>query len=278
VNNDLEVKTPKAGVMDAPEKETEPPSDLAEQEKPQEPGTQQQETPGGMVDVPLRKSRRVRRLTRKAEQIQYEKQLALSADYAEIEPETFEEAVNDPVHGAAWREAIKSEFDSLAKNQTFTVIKRMSCPAGRKLVTCKWCFEFKRDVNGKISRYKARLVARGFSQRPGIDYFETFAPVAKFTTLRILLMLAASADWEIHQMDVKTAFLYGDLEEEIYMELPEGIGIDNKDFVCKLQKSLYGLKQAPRVWNQKLHAFLTSKNLKLVRTEADHSLYVGITW
>ena len=127
----------------------------------------------------------------------------------------------------------------------------------------------------KIVRYKARLVARGFSQRPGIDYFETFAPVAKFTTLRILLMLAASADWEIHQMDVKTAFLYGDLEEEIYMELPEGIGIDNKDFVCKLQKSLYGLKQAPRVWNQKLHAFLTSKNLKLVRTEADHSLYVG---
>ena len=275
VNNDLEVKTPKAGVMDAPEKETEPPSDLAEQEKPQGPGTRQQETPGGMVDVPLRKSRRVRRLTRKAEQIQYEKQLALSADYAEIEPETFEEAVNDPVHGAAWREAIKSEFDSLAKNQTFTVIKRMSCPAGRKLVTCKWCFEFKRDVNGKISRYKARLVARGFSQRPGIDYFETFAPVAKFTTLRILLMLAASADWEIHQMDVKTAFLYGDLEEVIYMELPEGIGIDNKDFVCKLQKSLYGLKQAPRVWNQKLHAFLTSKNLKLVRTEADHSLYVG---
>ena len=90
VNNDLEVKTPKAGVMDAPEKETEPPSDLAEQEKPQEPGTRQQETPGGMVDVPLRKSRRVRRLTRKAEQIQYEKQLALSVDYAEIEPEMFE--------------------------------------------------------------------------------------------------------------------------------------------------------------------------------------------
>src|SRR5947207_2588363 len=112
IDDDIEEEVPKAGVMDAPEKETEPPSDLAEQEKPQGPGTRQQETPGGMVDVPLRKSRRVRRLTRKAEQIQYEKQLALSADYAEIEPETFEEAVNDPVHGAAWREAIKSEFRS----------------------------------------------------------------------------------------------------------------------------------------------------------------------
>ena len=257
--------------------ESEPPSDLAKNPKtPEEPKTQQQESVGEMmVDVPLRKSRRIRRLTQKAEQIQKER--ALSADYAEIEPETFDEAVNDPVHGNAWKEAIKSELDSLAKNKTFTLIKRSSCPADRKLVTCKWCFEFKRDVTGKIIRHKARLVARGFSQRPGIDYFETFAPVAKFTTLRILLMLAAAADWEIHQMDVKTAFLCGDLDEEIYMEVPEGVAVDtnNKDIVCKLQKSLYGLKQAPRVWYQKLHTFLTSKNLKLVRSDADHSLYVG---
>jgi hypothetical protein len=157
MNNDLEVEVPKAGVIGAPdsehEQETEPPSDLAEKQKtPEEPG---------MVDVPLRKSRRIRRLTQKAEQTQRE--LALSADFAEIEPETFEEAVNDPVHGNAWKEAIQSELDSLAKNKTFTLIKRLSCPAGRKLVTCKWCFEFKRDVTGKIVRHKARLVARGFS-------------------------------------------------------------------------------------------------------------------
>ena len=141
-------------------------------------------------------------------------------------------------------------------------------------ITCKWVFRFKFDLTGKIIRHKARLVVRGFSQRQGIDYTETFAPVAKYTTIRALLALAAAADWEIHQMDVKTAFLYGDLDEQVFMEVPEGIDADGNT-VCEVRKSLYGLKQAPRIWYQKLDAFLTSKNLRLVRSDADHSLYVG---
>ena len=138
-NEDLEAIGPKVGNVQALEGglESEPPSDLAKNPKtPEEPKTQQQESVGEMmVDIPLRKSRRIRRLTQKVEQIQKER--ALSADYAEIEPETFDEAVNDPVHGNAWKEAIKSELDSLAKNKTFTLIKCSSCPVDRKLVTCK---------------------------------------------------------------------------------------------------------------------------------------------
>jgi hypothetical protein len=276
VEEDLEAIVPTIGSVQAPRVglESEPPSDpdLAKKQKtPEEPKTRQQETPGGMVDVPSRKSRRIRRLTRKAEQIQRDA-AALAVEYSnEVELSTFEEAINDPVHGKAWKEAIKSELDSLAKNKTFVLTKRR--PETRP-ITCKWVFKFKYDLTGKIIRHKARLVVRGFSQRHGIDYMETFAPVAKFTTIRVLLALAAAANWEIHQMDVKTAFLYGELDEQIFMELPEGIDA-SPDTICELRKSLYGLKQAPRVWYQKLDRFLTSKNLQLVRSDADHSLYVG---
>src|SRR3954464_10360775 len=119
-------------------------------------------------------------------------------------------------------------------------------------ITSKWVFKYKHDLTGKIIRHKARLVVRGFSQREGIDYTETFAPVAKYTSIRTLLALAAAADWEIHRMDVKTAFLAGDLDEQIFMELPEGINTP-ENTICELKKSLYGLKQAPRVWYQKLN-------------------------
>jgi hypothetical protein len=273
VEEDLEAMEPKVGNVQAPRKdlESEPPSDPVKypNTKTKEPKTPQDVEGENLVDVPSRKSRRIRRLTQKAEQIQ--RDAALAAEYLEPEPSTFKEAINDPVHGKAWKEAIKSELDSLAKNKTFVLRKRRR---EMRPITCKWVFKFKYDLTGRIIRHKARLVARGFSQRPGIDYDETFAPVAKFTTIRVLLALAAATDWEIHQMDIKTAFLYGDLDEQIFMELPEGIDADSNT-ICELRKSLYGLKQAPRVWYQKLDKFLTSKNLQLVRSDADHSLYVG---
>jgi len=120
---------------------------------------------------------------------------------------------------------------------------------------------------------KARLVARGFSQIYGVDYLDTYAPVVKLASIRILLAIAAIYGLEIHQMDVVTAFLAGDLEEEIYMEQPEGFEVGGNDFVCKLRKSLYGLKQAPRVWNQRIRLFL--KSIGFDQTYSDPCVYIN---
>jgi len=124
------------------------------------------------------------------------------------------------------------------------------CPARGRVVSSKWVFKVKRQSDGSTERYKARLVARGFSQKPGIDYDETFAPVAKFQSIRLLLALAAMHDLELHQMNVKTAFLYGSLEELVFMEQPEGFE-RGKDMVWQLNKALYGLK-SPRAWYKEL--------------------------
>ena len=147
-------------------------------------------------------------------------------------------------------------------------------PPGKNLVTCKWVFKAKHNANGNVVRFKVRLVARGFSQAYGIDYFETYAPVAKLTTYRTIFALAAVEQREIHGMDVITAYLLGKLDEEIYMMQPEGfakLGM-KKDLVCRLLRSLYGLKQAARVWNQKIHAFLVK--IGFVRSCADPCLYI----
>jgi hypothetical protein len=134
-------------------------------------------------------------------------------------------------------------------------------------------FKIKHGVDGEVECYKARLVARGFTQTFGVDYNETFAHVAKFVSIRCNLALVAIEDMEIHQMDVKTTFLNGDLEEEIYMEQPEGFTEEGEHLVCKLHKSLYGLKQSPKAWNQKLDVFL--KSIEFVRSDADFSVYVA---
>jgi hypothetical protein len=126
--------------------------------------------------------------------------------------------------------------------------------------------KIKQGANGEVERYKARLVARGFTQTYRVDYNETFAPVAKFTSIHCILALAALEDMEIHLMDVKIAFLNGKLEEEIYMEQPQGfVHQGGEHLVCKLHKSLYGLKQSPRAWNQKLDAFL--KSIEFMKSE-----------
>jgi hypothetical protein len=115
-------------------------------------------------------------------------------------------------------------------------------PKGRKPISCKWVFKIKHGVHGEVKRYKARLVARGFTQTFGVDYNETFAPVAKFVSIRYILTLAAIEDMQIYQMDVKIIFLNGDLEEKIYMEQLQGFTQEGEYLVCKLHKSLYGLK------------------------------------
>jgi hypothetical protein len=169
-----------------------------------------------------------------------------------------------------WEMAMQEEYDFLVVNNTWSLVP---FPKGRKPISCKWVFKIKHGVHGEVKRYKARLVTRGFTQTFGVDYNETFAPVAMFASIRCILALAAIEDMEIHQMDIRITFLNGDLEEEIYMEQPEGFTQEGEHLVCKLHKSLYGLKQSPRAWNQKLDAFL--KCIKFVRNDADFSVYVA---
>jgi len=152
-------------------------------------------------------------------------------------PQNIAEATSGP-DKEKWLQAIREELCSLIKNRTWDLVRR---PKNRQLVTCKWIFKIK-----SCGRYKARMVARGFSQEYGIDYLETYAPVSRFASIRIILSLAAKYKLHLQQMDVQTAFLYRDLEEEIYIESPKGLLVEPSQ-VYKLRKSLYGLKQAPRV-------------------------------
>ena len=137
-----------------------------------------------------------------------------------------------------------AEIHALEKNGTWEISE---LPAGKRLVGCKWIFTVKYNEDGSVNRFKARLVAKGFTQSYGIDYEETFAPVAKLNTIQVLPSLAANLDWPLHQPDVKNAFLNGDLAEEVYMEIPLGFETQTtRNKVCKLRRSLYGLKQSPR--------------------------------
>ncbi|KAK1606892.1 hypothetical protein QYE76_030565 [Lolium multiflorum] len=157
---------------------------------------------------------------------------------------TYEEAMMSP-DSNKWQEAMKSEMGSMYDKKVWTLV---DLPDSRKAVENKWIFKRKTDADGNITVYKARLVAKGFRQIQGVDYDETFSLVAKLKSVRILLAIAAFFDYEIWQMDVKTAFLNGDIEEELYMVQPKGfVDPKNADMVCKLQRSIYGLKQVSGV-------------------------------
>lgn len=149
-----------------------------------------------------------------------------------------------------WKIAIQEEYDSLMSNKTWYLTP---LPINCKPIKTRWFFTFKQGTQDSPPRYKARLVAKGFSQRPGIDFEETFSPVVEHDTLRVILSLVATLDLEMSQLDVQTAFLYGEIEEEIYLQQLEGyVQAGQENSVCRLQKCLYGLKQASRVWNATL--------------------------
>jgi len=165
-----------------------------------------------------------------------------------------------------WEEAIASEIQSLEENETWTTV---DLPPGKKALTSRWIFRLKKDMFGAITKYKARLVIRGFLQQAGIDYDEIFAPVVRMEALRVLLALVCIEDLEAHAMDIHTAFLNGTVEEDIYMVIPEGmINKMNRGKVFKLLKSLYGLKQAPRAWHKALTAFLRSIGFEKLMCES----------
>ncbi|MCO5551075.1 hypothetical protein L7F22_064920 [Adiantum nelumboides] len=159
-----------------------------------------------------------------------------------------------------WKLAMQSDMTALEKNQTW---KLVNLPQGKKVLSCKWVYNYKITAHDCQPKYKARLVAKGFKQKKGIGFDEVVSPVVKMTTLRCFLALVAKLDLELHQMDVKTAFLHGDLNEEIYMQQPEGFIEKGKEaLVCRLLKSLYELKHSPQSWYHKFHQFMLSQGYK----------------
>jgi histone deacetylase 1/2 len=165
---------------------------------------------------------------------------------------------------------MSDEFNALIRNGTWQLIPASS---NQNVVGCKWIFRTKRHSNGSIDKYKACLVAKGFHQRPDVDYYDTFSPVIKPTIIRLVLNITISSEWTLRQFDVNNAFLQGTLTEQVYMYQPPGF-ID-KDFpshVCKLQKAIYGLKEAPRAWFHELKTFLLQSGFQ--NSHADTSLFV----
>lgn len=182
-------------------------------------------------------------------------------------PNSVQEALADP----RWKAAMNDELKALQNNETWEFVDR---PSGKKTVGCRWVYTVKHKADGTIERFKARLVAKGYTQTYGIDYTDTFAPVAKINTIRVLLSLATNLNWTLQQFDVKNAFLHGELSEEVYMDLPPGCMIPERlrHKVCKLKKALYGLKQSPRAWFGRFTKAMRSFGYH--QSNSDHTLFL----
>ena len=196
-----------------------------------------------------------------------------TTDDKDDEPRTYQQALNSP-HADNWRAAIRSELHSLHKAGTWRYVHK---PSDANLVGCRWVFKVKRDKDGRVHKFKARLVAQGFTQVYGVDYAETYAPVARYTSIRLIIALAAHYGWELHQMDVKTAYLNGELDTPIYMRAPEGLDLIDQpacpaDRVCLLIKSLYGLKQSGRRWHANINHSLIANGFTPLH--ADRCVYI----
>ncbi|KAM1495899.1 hypothetical protein ACFXTO_030567 [Malus domestica] len=169
-----------------------------------------------------------------------------------------------------WKEAIESEMESIIENNTWELV---DLPPGSKPIGHKWIFKKKLKADGTIDKFKERLVAKGYRRKEGLDYFDTYSPVSRITSIRTLIAIAAVYNFDIHQMDVKTTFLNGELDEEICMEQPEGFVLKGQESkVCKLVKSLYGLKQAPKQWHEKFDHTLLTHEFKI--NESDKCVYI----
>lgn len=165
------------------------------------------------------------------------------------DPTNFQEATKHK----KWREAMDTEMSYIEKNQTWSLV---SLPDGAKAIGVKWIYKTKFNELGKVDKLKARLVVKGYAQEYGVDYAEVFAPVARMDTVRMILAVAAHRGWGVYQLDVKSAFLHGELEEDVYVEQPQRYEVlEKKEMVYKLHKALYGLKQAPRAWFSRIEAY-----------------------
>jgi hypothetical protein len=188
--------------------------------------------------------------------------------YIDDEPKSVGETINS-TKGKIWKDSMVEEIESLHKNETWDLVK---LPSGRNIVSRKWLFNKKMNAIGQVDKFKAQLVAEGYSQVEGVYFSEVFSPIEKITSIRVLMSLVATFDLEIEQMDVKTMLLHGDLEEEIYMKQLEGFIVKvKKDLVCKLKISLYGIKKSPRMWYKNFDAYILI--LGFVRRKDDHCIY-----
>ena len=184
------------------------------------------------------------------------------------EPAGYEEALKD----CKWKKAMEEELSMIQKNNTWTLVDR---PEGRKVIGMKWIYRTKLNVDNSINKHKARLVVKGYAQIFGVDYSDTFAPIVRLDIIRLLLAISAQKGWKVFQLDVKSAFLNGVLQEEIYVEQPDGFVIQGaEDKVYLLQKALYGLKQAPRAWYSRIDEHLL--NLGFVKSLSEATLYVKL--
>jgi hypothetical protein len=219
-------------------------------------------TPGAWMAKKILKTPDNNNGVRKSTQVKYSIQILtydgfIALHYAymvrviqEVEPTCFEQAVRNP----KWDNAMDEEMATLDANATWELVV---LPEDKKAIGCKWVYKVKHNANGSVNRYKARLVAKGYAQTYGIDYEETYSPIAKMTTIRIIIVMVVAKGWFLHQMDVNNAFLHGDLHEEMYMEQPPGyVDQTHPNLVYRLKKALYNLKQAPRAWSNKIGQYL----------------------
>lgn len=222
-------------------------------------------------------SNRARQLREEAEiNVNFMEDLALTGIvHEEDDPKSMAEALSRP-NGPLWKITFNSELQSMKDHHVWDLVPRSSLPIGKKVIKRKTICHIKRDELGHMAKLKARIVAKGFTQIAGKDYHDTFSPVGRLESLRLLLSIAATLDWDLRQLDVKTAFLHSELDEEIYMEQPEGsIAEGYEDHVCKLRKGIYGLKQAGRQWNKMLDETMHKHGFN--RIPANHCLYMCIS-
>jgi hypothetical protein len=176
--------------------------------------------------------------------------MALMSSIIDAEPSNFDEATDQEV----WRDAMVEEYTSIMRNDVWDIMSR---PEGKLVVSSRWLYRIKHVADGSIEKLKAKFVARGFSQKEGVDYDQTFALVARYASFRAVISIASVMRWRIHQIDVKTTFLNKIIEEEVYIEQPQGFEVHGREsHVCRIKKALYKIKHAPRVWYSRIDGYL----------------------